>query len=531
MSQAIHIFKKDVRHLRLEIAIAIFGAAAFAFIEVRHALWVGDPIINGTPATYLAWFLLPLAWWTLIGRAIHDEALPGDRQFWITRPYSWRSLLGAKALLIFAFVNIPVAIAHIVILRAYGLPLGPSLPGLLWSQLLLTIVFLLPIFALSAITNGFAQLVLAILAPCVIALILYIVHSGVRMIFSVRRPEILLGDYAGSYEWVKFCIVFLVVAPAAVAILLWQYARRGTIVARFMAGATTVAAVLILAFTPWTTAFGIQAWLTKQHLDMSSARADFVSDDKSLTRVFRNRDQIDIGLAFRMAGFPAIDGMQVEGFFADFVAQDGSKRHIEQLPTWAFANWGQHFSLWASVDDAYYKKVKDEPLTVRGELYLTLYGHRQSTHVPFDDSAVTVPRVGVCSASETTNRRNYFVTCNSAFRYPSALVSYRFLESATDLSRQELPFSRRRIADYSPFPADVGISPVYRDEAFASGQVQWELATVDTMEALDHVRLKFEINNLHLSDFEVHPKPMSSSEINSLRQKIERSQILNTQHE
>ena len=124
MGQAIHIFKKDVRHLRFEIAIAITVAALFAFIETKHALWPVDAVYSDTPASYLALLLLPVAWWTLIGRAIHDEALPGDRQFWITRPYSWRSLLGAKLLFIFAFINLPMLVAQMVIVHAYGFSLG-----------------------------------------------------------------------------------------------------------------------------------------------------------------------------------------------------------------------------------------------------------------------------------------------------------------------------------------------------------------------------------------------------------------------
>src|SRR5207253_7631087 len=149
MRQTLHIFKKDVRHLWFEIAVAITVVAAFTFTGARRALWLVDPVTNRTAAWTMVLILLPLAWWTLIARVIHDEALTGDRQFWITRPYSWKSLLGAKALFILAFINLPMLIADVVILRAYGLrPLGAELPGLLWSQVLLAIVFVLPIAAL-----------------------------------------------------------------------------------------------------------------------------------------------------------------------------------------------------------------------------------------------------------------------------------------------------------------------------------------------------------------------------------------------
>jgi len=190
MRQALHIFKKDVRHLWLELAVAITVVAAFGFTGARRASWLADPVTNRTAAWTMVLILLPLSWWTLIARVIHGETLPGDRQFWITRPYSWKSLLGAKALFILAFINLPMFLADIAIVRAYGLhPLGAELPGLLWSQVLLTIVFVLPVAALSALTGGFVQLILAILAPCVIGLAV-----------AIALPEVVLGGFRGRYK-------------------------------------------------------------------------------------------------------------------------------------------------------------------------------------------------------------------------------------------------------------------------------------------------------------------------------------------
>jgi hypothetical protein len=83
MRQALHIFKKDVRHLWFEIAVVIFVVAAFTFTAARRAHWLADPATNRIGAWSLVMILLPLAWWALIARAIHGEVLPGDNQFWI----------------------------------------------------------------------------------------------------------------------------------------------------------------------------------------------------------------------------------------------------------------------------------------------------------------------------------------------------------------------------------------------------------------------------------------------------------------
>src|SRR5689334_15107338 len=119
MRQAIHILTKDIRHLWIEITASLVAAAILGATGVLQSYWLTQPGLTRMLAGTLVNFLLPLGWWTLIVRAIHSEALPGDRQFWATRPYSWKSLLAAKALLVLLFVNLPLAIAQAAIVRAY----------------------------------------------------------------------------------------------------------------------------------------------------------------------------------------------------------------------------------------------------------------------------------------------------------------------------------------------------------------------------------------------------------------------------
>jgi hypothetical protein len=182
----------------------------------------------------------------------------------------------------------------------------------------------------------------------------------------------------------------------------------------------------------------------------------------------------------------------------------------DQLLLRSAGKMGQKFSLEATVDGAFYRKVKDEPLRVRGSLYMTLFGNRQTVRVPFGDRSVLVPRVGVCSASGGANRQSYFLICSSAFRFPPVLVSYSFIQSAKE-SVQDVWSSTepRRPISYSPFPAELGISPVSQDFTFSTVSVPLSEARVDTVEPLAHIRRNFEIGNLRLADFEVHPAPVS----------------------
>jgi hypothetical protein len=499
MRQALHIFKKDVRHLWFEIVVGISVVAAFTFTGARRALWLVDPETNRVAAWTLVMLLLPLTWWTLIARVIHDEALPGSRQFWITRPYSWRSLLGAKALFILAFINLPMLLADSVIVRAYGLPLKAELPGLLWSQILLTIVFILPIVVLSTLTTGFVQLIIAVLTPCVIALAVAIV-----------APRVVLGGFLGASDWVRSYYAFLVISIAASAILIWQYSRRGTAVACSLAVAAGILVVVGTMLIPWSAAFRIESWLSRQGLDQSSAHVDFDSANGWLARAVIERDDlVVVNLPLKISELPPGMSAKPEGFSLHLQAPDGTMWQADQLPIRYGSKLDQDFLLQTAVGGAFYRKVKDQRLRVRGSLYLTLFGNRQRVVVPFGDRSVPLPRVGVCSASRTANQQNYFLICSSAFRFPPVLVSYRFLPSQKDTLQEVWSSTQPRPISYSPFPAEPGINPVSQDFTFSTVRVPLSGASVDTVEALTHIRRDFEINNLRLADFEARPAPIS----------------------
>src|SRR5260370_6297503 len=212
MRQAIHIFKKDVRHLWPEITVTLLVAAAFAFVGVGRARWMTDPGASRTLASEMLLFLLPLAWWILIARVIYAEVLPGDQQFWTTRPYDWRSLLGAKVLFILAFVNLPLLISDVVILRAGEFPIAAHLPGLLWRQVLF-IVAVLPVAALCAVTSGFVQLL-------VTSLIVFTAFVGATIV----APGV--GRLGPRMDWVWVSYAMVLSTIAALAILVFCPTNR-----------------------------------------------------------------------------------------------------------------------------------------------------------------------------------------------------------------------------------------------------------------------------------------------------------------
>lgn len=490
MRQALHIFKKDVRHLRFDIQVELAVIVGFAFTAARRTE------NSRTLAWTLVLALLPLTWWALIARLIHDEPLPGDRQFWITRPYSWKSLLGAKALFILAFINLPMLVADAVIIHAYGLPDGANLGGLLWSQVLLTVLFLFPMAALSALTDGFVQLIFAILTPCVVALVI-----------AMAAPAAFLGGFLGPFEWVKSYWVFLVIAVVVPAILVWQYARRGTPVGRVLAVGAAIVVLVGIMLIPWSAAFGVESLLSKPRVDASSVQVDFDASGStdSPHAIVQGSGQVLVVLPIRISGLASGIGTRLEAFSIRLEAPDGTTVQQDPGPISSRDEFSQYFSLQTRVDGAFYRKVKNEPLKVRGAAYLTLFGHGETTRVPFGNSTVSVPRVGACSATQGANQRSALMICTSAFRYPPLLMSYRFMGSVDNQPAEAWPVAPHRLISYSPFPAEAGIDPVSQDIVMPPiTPMLLSEASVYTAEPLAYIRRDFEIANLKLGEIGAH---------------------------
>ena len=92
MRQALHIFKKDVGSFGSRLPLCYRNGGFRVFIGARRESWLDDPGANRSVAWSMVQLMLPLAWWILIARVVYGEILPGDRQFWITRPYRWTKL-------------------------------------------------------------------------------------------------------------------------------------------------------------------------------------------------------------------------------------------------------------------------------------------------------------------------------------------------------------------------------------------------------------------------------------------------------
>jgi MFS family permease len=471
MKQALHIFQKDVRYLRYDIAVSLLAVLAFA--------------VAGYNIPALGAFL-PVAWWFLIARAIHAEPLPGHRQFWVTRPYRWQGLLGAKVLFILAFVNLPLFLADLVIVRAAGASVGHELAGLVWTQVLLTAAFILPATAFSVITGGITDLLLVTLLM-VLGVLMFLLAGAWFHWSPSNTPWFEL-------EWVRTYAFIAQLAAAALLIVLWQYARRNTAATRIAACVAAGVLVVSSILLPWRAAFALQTLFSQNSISTASIHIELASDREWLGRIYSaQQDRTVAELPLKITGLPPATKLIPNGLIVKVRAPDGETSVGQLAPPESFSFESGILSLRAAMPTAFYTKIKDQPLQLEGKLFFTLYGNKRNTDVPLSGAPVLVSDVGVCSAG------THFVRCNSLLRAPSALVTLQlFQQSFRGPGRSmESPFPRR---SYSPFPADLGVNPL--SESFFSPVIDpISAANVTTLMPLAHLERSFALNHLHLTNF------------------------------
>lgn len=491
MRQAIHIFKKDVRHLWIEIAVVLAATGLFVFTHTQQGFWQYGTHMPQTVAAFLVSFLLPVSWWVLIVRAVHGETLTGDSEFWPTRPYSWKSLLGAKALVIALCVNAPTLAAQAIILETHGFSLGTELPGLLWNQVLLTVAFFLPVATIGALTSGMAQF-----------LIMGLVAFAGVLLLSLRFAP-LAAYFAGGVwmglEWIRTYYSLLVLALAVPAILIWQYAQRRTLAARLAAAA--VAMVLALG-TPlsWNGAFAIQSRFSRQPVAASSIRAGFNSSFQWMTRALVEHERgVTLSVPLQLTGLADDRIAKPIGLAVTITGPGGAVWRTDADPLGNVSAEGQLITLRAKVDEGFYQKVKDQPVTLRGDLYLALYGRPRETKVPFTGRLQPVPGLGLCAATGGAPAP-YFLNCDWALRPRADLVAIEFEP------KPRFDHTPPRERSYSPFPAELSIDPLTPSQAYSIFKGPLDAVTVSSEEPMAFVRAPLAIDGLRLGAYEVKLK-------------------------
>jgi hypothetical protein len=129
-------------------------------------------------------------------------------------------------------------------------------------------------------------------------------------------------------------------------------------------------------------------------------------------------------------------------------------------------------------------REREKPVSLRGSLYLTLFGNARAKTIPLQGAPVNALDGVQCYLGAFDQ---FF--CRSAFRWPAKLV---YAEFGTDIS----PLTQS--VSYSPFPATLRLDPIETHWAPSLPHSAHEV-TVVVKEPLAHIRRDFELRGVRVT--------------------------------
>lgn len=208
MRQALTIFRKDLKHLWPLAAGMVAILALHGWVDFR--MHSGYLKVMNTRFFSLEPVFALFAWWCLAGVVVQQESLPGDRQYWLTRPINRKAILAAKALFLVAFVSLPNFLAQTVVLAAAGFPPANYLGALLYNQAFIC-GYLVLAAAVAAVTRRFREYLAASVA---LGVVVVVFMNGLTS----------RGDWGqGGVEWVRDTAFHLDWLLGGFAVLALQY--------------------------------------------------------------------------------------------------------------------------------------------------------------------------------------------------------------------------------------------------------------------------------------------------------------------
>ncbi|HZL55641.1 MAG TPA: hypothetical protein VFC21_01080 [Bryobacteraceae bacterium] len=472
MQQALHIFRKDIRYLRFQIGLFFVLAAVVTALQ-------------SSPVGTTVELLVILGAINLTVRLIHAETIAGTTQFWITRPYRWRSLFAAKLLFLALFVNLPLAIARFIALLMRGYPLLSSLPALIWSHIL-TFGATLLIAAVATLTTGLIEFSFVLLA---IAIATVIVELGPMMIRIPIWPT--------SVEWIQTSAICIVLVAVAAAVLLWQYRDRCTDFSRRFALIAGAAVAVLYFALPLPAGLAIQSWFSHGPappvlLTVESGRPD---------RIPRDSPFAIVPVSIRIGGIRPGEEIRPDAFNVRLDWPAGKRwQGAVALSAGAVENGTSILTGTAFLPREFIAVIGAAPATLHGILYLTSFGDPESRRIPFASHPVDAQSGMQCfdnfhgsfkGAAESHSYSTYF--CRAFFGWPSRLVTVTAQGDIEDFTK---------IISYSPFPASAELhSEEARYTTFGlppSGRLSE--VTITTKKPLAHFHREVEASGIRFAN-------------------------------
>jgi hypothetical protein len=443
LRQPLHIFRKDAIHLWPETLVSIALLAAFAWADAQT--WL--PSDGGfNPAAFGAGilrFLIVISWLILISRLVHDEELVGDRQFWITRPYTWYGLLAAKIVYLVVFIGVPFLIMQAWLLHHAGLYPTHLVPALLKNLLFVALTFLLPLLAIAAVTATFIRYISSVLGG-------FIYLFAVVAVTAYNAPESLVAPYIGYI--LSGALLALIVAA-----LVLQYWKRKALIPRLLLVGLPLVFVLFALLTP------VNLLSDHRYPNVAAGTATFDSDPMrqqpdGRTFLFQHKVVLDIPVQVQLPGLDPKAYVDVERVRLTLDGPNGFHYTSDWSTGQAQLSPDSPASvLQVRVPEKVYNKVHGQPVALHLQLGTQTFSPGKPYSVLATESAFPAPDHAACTVSADDGT----LDC----RFPFTNADFTLISATVHDGNCLMPGQRSATAygTIAPSSSPLGFSPIEVD--------------------------------------------------------------------
>jgi hypothetical protein len=251
MSEMLHVMRKDA--LRLRWMLVLWLAVLAARVASMVSGWNPTDDLSRTELALLMssrmmTFVELLLAALITTRLVHEEPLVGPTAFWLTRPYHRGSLLGAKL----SFLLVVLVVLPLLADLATMASLGAGTRALVAEGPLRAIDYLgtvLPLMVIAAITPSLSAFVLTVVGIAGTGLSAAALASLARTLWPAEP-----GSYAppGVPDATPGVVMLAMYLCTGLAVVAYQYHRRGRQGAALLAGAGLAATLVVPQIWPWS---------------------------------------------------------------------------------------------------------------------------------------------------------------------------------------------------------------------------------------------------------------------------------------
>jgi hypothetical protein len=310
-----HILKKDLRLLWPIGATLLAVQLALIAVDFQMGHFHrDDPTLRSL--LLLLEIVLYVGGGCLIAVLVHQDAIVGDCQDWLSRPVRRRDLLGAKLLFLVLLLQMPILLFETAEGLAEHVSFAHALLPAVSQNIWFVAAFTLPVLALASVTRSLTEAAVSMLGLFLLVICWELPVKGA----TGGSPLGPAGD--SGIAWIPEALRLLLYVFASAAILSMQYFHRWTRRSRIV----LVAAALLCLTTellPWRLVFGLQELASGPPSDAPGIGVEFdsaatrykppvTSDATKDASAANATDAVALYLPLMVRGLPAGDLLKVD---------------------------------------------------------------------------------------------------------------------------------------------------------------------------------------------------------------------------